>query len=97
MTRRRLLRSSYGQPLIQQAAAVEGPYGGVGLVQHSIPLANIYLSTGNGTFDANITGGKNYADSTVKLSPTGSVVDYFTPFNQSTFAAMISISAPLAL
>jgi len=48
---------------------------------------NIYLSTGNGTFDANITGGKNYADSTVKLSPTGSVVDYFTPFNQSTFAA----------
>jgi hypothetical protein len=47
---------------------------------------NIYIETGNGDFNAN-TGGKNYSDSAVKLSPAGSVLDYFTPFNQSTFSA----------
>ena len=45
---------------------------------------NIYFSTGNGTFNAN-TGGINYGDSAIKLSPTGGVLDYFTPYNQSTF------------
>lgn len=47
---------------------------------------NIYFSTGNGTFDAN-SGGINYADTAVKMSSTGSILDYFTPYNQSTFAA----------
>ncbi len=46
---------------------------------------NLYLLTGNGTFDANITGGANYGDSTVKLSTTSglSVADWFTPADQS--------------
>jgi hypothetical protein len=44
---------------------------------------NIYVSTGNGTYD----GVTNYGDSTVKLSPTGAILDWFTPFNQSTFNA----------
>jgi chitodextrinase len=46
---------------------------------------NLYLSTGNGTFDAN-TGGSNYGDSTLKLS-TGAglaVADWFTPADQAT-------------
>jgi hypothetical protein len=43
---------------------------------------NIYVETANGVFDAG-SGGNNYSDSVVKLSPTGSVLDYFTPFNQS--------------
>jgi hypothetical protein len=43
---------------------------------------NVYVETGNGEFDAD-SGGINYSDSVVKLSPTGSVLDYFTPFNES--------------
>jgi hypothetical protein len=45
---------------------------------------NIFLSTGNGTFDAN-AGGKDYGDSVLKLSPQKklAVTDYFTPSNQA--------------
>jgi len=47
---------------------------------------NIYVMTGDGTFDAN-TGGSDYGDSFLRLTPTGpnglSVADYFTPFNQA--------------
>jgi hypothetical protein len=45
---------------------------------------NIYLMTGNGTFDANTAGGQNYANSFVKLKLQASgfsVLDYFTPCN----------------
>jgi len=42
---------------------------------------NIYLATGNGTFDAN-TGGIDYGDSVEKLSTSGAVLDYFTPHDQ---------------
>ena len=43
---------------------------------------NIYIVTGNGTFDAD-RGGADLGDSVVKLSTTHglSVADYFTPFN----------------
>jgi len=43
---------------------------------------NIYFNTGNGGFDAN-TGGSDYGDSIVKLSPSGTVLDYFTPSDQA--------------
>jgi hypothetical protein len=46
---------------------------------------NLYVVTGNGTFDAN-TGGSDYGDSLIKLTPNGTtfqVSDYFTPFDQS--------------
>jgi hypothetical protein len=39
---------------------------------------NIYVETGNGVFD----GTNNFSDSVVKLSPTGALLDYFTPFDQ---------------
>jgi hypothetical protein len=43
----------------------------------------IYVSTGNGTFDAN-AGGPDYGDSFVKLdASTLGVLDFFTPFNQA--------------
>jgi hypothetical protein len=45
---------------------------------------NIYLMTGNGTFNANSPGGRNYGSSFVKLKLEGSafsVKDYFTPCN----------------
>jgi hypothetical protein len=57
---------------------------GGGLASDS--AGNIYFSTGNGGFDAN-TGGKDYGDSFVQLSPSGNVLDYFTPFDQSGMAA----------
>jgi hypothetical protein len=44
---------------------------------------NIYFSTGNGTFD----GKKNFSESVIKLSPTGTLLDSFTPFNQNIFDA----------
>jgi hypothetical protein len=49
---------------------------------------NIYLSTANGTFDANSTSAPNddYGDSVIKLLTSGglSVSDYFAPSNQAT-------------
>ena len=47
------------------------------------PSGNVYVSTGNGNYD----GVTNLGDTAVKLSPTGSILDWFTPFNQSTFNA----------
>ncbi|HEY6126623.1 MAG TPA: hypothetical protein VIW23_00425 [Candidatus Acidoferrum sp.] len=51
---------------------------------------NIYLATGNGTFDAN-TGGTDYGDSVVKLgAPSGgtfTVLSYFTPSNEANLEA----------
>jgi hypothetical protein len=44
---------------------------------------NIYIATGNGGFTAS-GGGVDYGDSIVKLSPAGSVLSYFTPYDQST-------------
>lgn len=44
----------------------------------------LYVSTANGDFDVN-NGGKDYADSMLKLQPSGNtfaVVDYFTPMDQ---------------
>lgn len=50
---------------------------------------NVLFQTGNGTFDANTSGGIDYGDSFLKMSTSGglSVTDYFTPDNQSTLAA----------
>lgn len=50
---------------------------------------NIFVMTGNGTFNAN-KGQHSYGDSVLKLSTTTSgavsVADYFTPYNQSTLS-----------
>jgi hypothetical protein len=54
--------------------------GGGGLAADS--TGNIYFVTGNGTFDAD-SGGLDYGDSIVKISPSGAVLDYFTPHDQS--------------
>ncbi len=47
---------------------------------------NLFFVTGDGTFDAN-GGGRDYGDSIVKLSPSGAVLDYFTPHDQGTMDA----------
>jgi hypothetical protein len=42
---------------------------------------NIYVATGDGTFDAD-SGGTDYGDTVLKLSSTLGVLDYFTPMDQ---------------
>ena len=41
-----------------------------------------YYMTGNGSFNGN-TGGRNFGNSFLKLSPTGTLLDWFTPYNWS--------------
>ena len=41
---------------------------------------NLFFATGNGTFDQN-SGGGDYGDTLLKLTPSGAVGDYFTPYN----------------
>ena len=48
-------------------------------------LGNVYVVTGNGQFDANAKGGRDYGDTALKLRLQGNrfeVEDYFTPFDQ---------------
>jgi hypothetical protein len=48
---------------------------------------NIYVATGNGTFDVS-AGGLDYGDSVLKLNPgTLTVLDWFSPFNTDYLAA----------
>ena len=60
--------------------------GGQGLAADT--SGSIYASAANGTFDAD-SGGSNYGDSLLKLSPVPTaggvlpVVDWFTPFDQA--------------
>lgn len=81
----------YDAATLQQVSVFNTtPNGGLGGIWMSgaAPAAdaagNIYLATGNGTFDVN-TGGKDYGDSAIKLSTSSglSVADYFTPSNQA--------------
>ena len=51
-----------------------------------MPSGTSISTPGNGGFDAN-TGGVDYGDSIVKLNSSGTVLDYFTPYNQATLDA----------
>jgi hypothetical protein len=49
---------------------------------------NLYIATGNGTFDAS-AGGPDYGESVVKLDRASlKVLDWFTPFNQASLNAV---------
>jgi hypothetical protein len=70
--------------------------GGGGLSADA--AGNLYLATGNGTWD----GTTDFGDSVVKLGPPASgsfpVLDYFTPFDQATLQANdidVASSAPV--
>jgi outer membrane protein assembly factor BamB len=43
---------------------------------------NVYFATGNGPFDADLSG-RDYGDTVLRMKPNLTVGDYFTPFNQS--------------
>jgi hypothetical protein len=63
---------------------VSGGQGGIWMAGGGLigDGTNIFLVTGNGTFDAD-TGGSDYGESYVKLNSSLSVVDYFTPASQA--------------
>ena len=55
---------------------------------------SVYVIGGNGTFDANVSGGLDYGDTALKLTPPSStsttaltVADYFTPSNQASLSS----------
>jgi len=60
---------------------------------------NLYFMTGNGDFSAN-TGGRNYGQSFIKLSPSGVVLDYFTPHDVTSMNTQLwdlGASGPIVL
>jgi hypothetical protein len=67
--------------------AVNYSRGGIWMGGGAPPLdaaGNLFVITGNGTFDVNV-GGSNYGDSVVKLSTASGLaaIDYFTPSTQA--------------
>jgi len=46
-------------------------------------LGNLYALTGNGSFNGSTAGGRNFGNSFLKISPAGTLLDWFTPFNWS--------------
>ena len=66
----------------------EGSIWQAGMGMASDPAGNIYAMVGNGAFDAD-SGGSDYGDSILKLSPIAyglKVLDYFTPYNQASLS-----------
>jgi hypothetical protein len=51
---------------------------------------NLYVMTGNGFSDTDYNGSTNWAQSFVKLSPTLTVLDHFTPYNWSALSKVDS-------
>ena len=70
---------------------IDGGRGGIwmsGANPAADSQGNIYLVSGNGDFNADNAGGRNYGDTFLKLSTSGglSVSDWFTPFDQMNLA-----------
>ena len=81
--------TSLQQQTLQYNATANGNGGGIwqgggGLATDA--TGDIYFVTSNGDFDAN-SGGVDYGDTVEKLSPSGTVVDYFTPHDQQNMSA----------
>ena len=79
----------YDATTLQQVLLVcttpNGDDGGVWMNGDGLAVdssANLYFITGDGLFDAN-TGGSDYGDCFVKMSTTGTILDYFSPSVQS--------------
>jgi len=95
--------------LTQVGAFITTPNGSMGGIwQSGGSLAvdsdnNLYVMTGNGTFDANQPNGMDFGDSFLKLVQSGNtltLVDSFTPFNQADLEAAdrdLGSGAPVVL
>ncbi len=74
-----LAQQWYWSSILPKSADLWGSVWGGGNGPAIDASGNIYVETGNGTYD----GSSNFSDSVVKLSPAGARVDYFTPFDQA--------------
>ena len=79
----------YDSASLQQVMVYNtSPDGGLAGIWHSggglaaDPAGNIYALTGNGSFNGDAAG-RNFGNSFVKVSPAGTLLDWFTPFNWS--------------
>src|SRR5262245_39684227 len=79
----------YDAATLQQVMVYNtSPDGGLGGIWQSgggltaDTLGNLYALTGNGSFNGD-TGGRNFGNSFLKVSPAGTLLDWFTPFNWS--------------
>ena len=88
---------AYDAQSLQQVAVwnstTNGSDGGVwqsGAAPAADSNGNVFLATGNGTFDLN-TAGPDAGDTILKLGPasggTFPILDYFTPYNQASLSA----------
>jgi len=83
---------AYDPQTLQQIAVLnttpDGDQGGIWASDTGLGAdnrGNIYVPTGNGTFDAS-SGGRDYGDSVLKLGLEGSSIvirDYFTPYDEA--------------
>src|SRR6516162_9238353 len=83
--------SSFSQAFVfsPEPSSVNGRQAGIWMNGQGLPMdsgSNLFVATGNGQFDTNVTPPVNYGDSILRidLSKGPTVQDYFTPFNQST-------------
>ena len=77
-----------GATLEQRLVYNTTPDGGLGGIWQSggglaaDSTGNLYAMTGNGSFNGDV-GGRNFGNSFLKLTPTGTLLDWFTPYNWS--------------
>jgi hypothetical protein len=83
--------SSFSQAFVfsPEPSSVNGRQAGIWMAGQGLPMdsgSNLFVATGNGQFDTNLTPPINYGDSILRidLSQGPTVQDYFTPANQST-------------
>jgi len=76
----------YDAATLQQVMTYNtSPDGGLGGFWHSggglsaDATGNLYGLTGNGSFNGDAAGGRNFGNSFLKLSPAGTLLDWFTP------------------
>jgi hypothetical protein len=77
------------QPVMAYCDTPNGKNGGVWMNGDGVATdstGSLYFISGDGTMDAN-TGGSDYGDSFIRLSPSGTVQDYFSPSVQGTLSS----------
>jgi hypothetical protein len=84
----------YNAATLKQSMAVNvSPNaGGRGIWQTNAGLAadasgNIYVVTGDGQFDTRSQNRTNYGNSFLRITPSGTIADFFTPHDQATISA----------
>jgi hypothetical protein len=81
--------SSFSQPFVfsNEPSSVNGRQSGIWMSGQGLPMdtgSNLFVATGNGEFDTNVTPPINYGDSIIRidLSQGPTVQDYFSAWNE---------------